>query len=816
MKRKNSRIERRLSVSQVYIIGMLAFVWMAGACFGATWYVRPDDGAYGNEDGTSYNDAFDGFSDIVWGSGGVEAGDTLYICGTHLSDKMAVGASGSSGSPITIRGDYASDPGVIDGSEDVKSETWTMDGAGKWYYANGYSNYVLINDKFCKQVDDLADMDTAGEWYYSNPNVYIYSASDPSTNAAYSSIRVGHWSREYGIKIDGKSYITVQAVTFKRIETRKSNYATDQGAILLNDSPHCIVKDNHVIQCGRSIMVAGESDYAVVEDNLIEKQFARLSSVYRYSRSIFSVSNNVTIRRNTIDALITFYDDSTLRAGCGIDLQIHNYPDYYCYQTQVYRNEVSNVDWWGIRCQQMITNTGIREVDLHIYENYVYDSYQAGDSTGEEDGIAAGCNEGDADNHFTGINIYRNIIKNFANTGVSICNYWDDSRIYENLIIRSGGHTAEEGGAGIYLSSRQSNCDVYNNTIYDSYGDAIVIWKGRSGGDGYDIRNNIISGVSYNQNGHGKAVYVGGLVTDPEGYNTAVTGGYNCFYDIDGDPDTVNFTNTNGTTSDSLFADASNGDFRLLTNSPCKNTGDDVDIETDIEGNPVDANPDMGCYEVIDDAVELYLKLDDGSGLTALDETDNENDGTLTGLDSGDAWVAGYSGDAVEFNGSWSERIDCGNDASLMGHTEYSLSVWVNLNSDTFGDSNRNIIMNYDGSGPEGYLLRVGSSDTISFAQCSDGAVWNANLHVSTDYPHDDEWHHVAVTFTYSGGVATSKLYLDGVLVDTGTDTCTPDFATTDCNFDIGSGIYDGAMDEVRMYSRALTAKQIWNLAKSW
>lgn len=80
-----------------------------------TWYVRPIGAEYGAEDGTTYETAFDGFAGITWGVGGVVAGDTLYVCGTH-SEEMIVGASGSSGSYITIRGDYPTDPGIIDDS----------------------------------------------------------------------------------------------------------------------------------------------------------------------------------------------------------------------------------------------------------------------------------------------------------------------------------------------------------------------------------------------------------------------------------------------------------------------------------------------------------------------------------------------------------------------------------------------------------------------------------------------------------------------------------------------------------------------------
>ena len=73
----------------------------------ADWFVRPSGGSYGLEDGADYANAFDGGSDVVWGVGGVTAGDTLYICGEHTS-LIDVRASGTPGDRITLAGDCSS------------------------------------------------------------------------------------------------------------------------------------------------------------------------------------------------------------------------------------------------------------------------------------------------------------------------------------------------------------------------------------------------------------------------------------------------------------------------------------------------------------------------------------------------------------------------------------------------------------------------------------------------------------------------------------------------------------------------------------
>lgn len=83
----------------------------------ATWYVRPNTSHSGTRNGTSYATAWGGWSEIVWGVGGVVGGDTLYVCGAHSysAANASVGTHGGSSTATicTIRGDYAGDPGSI-------------------------------------------------------------------------------------------------------------------------------------------------------------------------------------------------------------------------------------------------------------------------------------------------------------------------------------------------------------------------------------------------------------------------------------------------------------------------------------------------------------------------------------------------------------------------------------------------------------------------------------------------------------------------------------------------------------------------------
>lgn len=81
----------------------------------ANWFVRPTGAHANTQNGQSYNNAWCGWTAIVWGTGGVVAGDTLYVCDSHTyAAILTLGAAGSSDSiRITIRGDYEGHSGVI-------------------------------------------------------------------------------------------------------------------------------------------------------------------------------------------------------------------------------------------------------------------------------------------------------------------------------------------------------------------------------------------------------------------------------------------------------------------------------------------------------------------------------------------------------------------------------------------------------------------------------------------------------------------------------------------------------------------------------
>ena len=100
-------------------IFLVLLVLRLNTSLAADYYVRPSGGSYGDEDGSSYATAWDGFTNINWQT--VDEGNgKLFVAGTH-NEQMTIGASGEDSTPIhiisciTANGASTDDAGTIDG-----------------------------------------------------------------------------------------------------------------------------------------------------------------------------------------------------------------------------------------------------------------------------------------------------------------------------------------------------------------------------------------------------------------------------------------------------------------------------------------------------------------------------------------------------------------------------------------------------------------------------------------------------------------------------------------------------------------------------
>lgn len=198
-----------------------------------------------------------------------------------------------------------------------------------------------------------------------------------------------------------------------------------------------------------------------------------------------------------------------------------------------------------------------------------------------------------------------------------------------------------------------------------------------------------------------------------------------------------------------------------------------------------------------------HWKLDESSGTTASDNAGG-NDGTLISMNPGSDWVTGKVDGALDFDGS-NDYVDCGNGVSLsLTGTSITVIAWVRWDSN---DSWSAIAMKTSsGSWTNGYGLYAHSNGTVNFYVTR----WNQNR-ASASFAADGAWHHVAGTYDGS----SVRIWVDGV---EGTpDAYTGNITDAADSFEIGRGAsnsynFNGSIDDVRVYNRALTPTEVQTL----
>ncbi len=191
---------------------------------------------------------------------------------------------------------------------------------------------------------------------------------------------------------------------------------------------------------------------------------------------------------------------------------------------------------------------------------------------------------------------------------------------------------------------------------------------------------------------------------------------------------------------------------------------------------------------------------------TALDRSGNGNTGTLTSMNRSTSIDGGVLGQALIFDGS-SDYVDMGATPSSLNLTgSLSVSAWIK--PDTFGGGDRGRIVDSGGAGTDGFAFNVddfNGTDALGFFPGT-GPLTSNNSVITLGV-----WQHVAVS--YNGTTAT--FYVNGVSV--GSDTGSPPLSTS-ANFLIGDRAvnndrqFDGLIDDVRVYNRALTAEEVKQL----
>lgn len=216
----------------------------------------------------------------------------------------------------------------------------------------------------------------------------------------------------------------------------------------------------------------------------------------------------------------------------------------------------------------------------------------------------------------------------------------------------------------------------------------------------------------------------------------------------------------------------------------------------------------------INDGLIGYRQCDERDGATVLDRSGNNNHGLLINATRSD----GIYGEAVELRGSDDSHINVPGSVSLNSLTDQiTVTAWVFPNVAPQGFKvvvSRQVgtVLHPDqfylGFGPENggmhYKWHLGTEDG--------GTLREGDIYRGT--PDDNHWIHLAGT--YDGSIM--RLYVDGVEI--GSQPLTGNIRVDDNPVTIGGeengaepqvvdGEFEGLIDEVRLYNRALNASEI-------
>jgi hypothetical protein len=195
----------------------------------------------------------------------------------------------------------------------------------------------------------------------------------------------------------------------------------------------------------------------------------------------------------------------------------------------------------------------------------------------------------------------------------------------------------------------------------------------------------------------------------------------------------------------------------------------------------------------------------------ASDASGNGNGGTLV---NGATFATGKTGQALSLNGSDQfVRIGDPADGDLdMGTGNFTICAWVKTGAHTA--SNGIIVGKRGSSANVGYDVRIASGKLGLYLKDADDGSHGVYQSTSATYS-DNAWHHVAVVVNRSGN---AQFYKDGAA--DGTAGVSSHSASLDNGLDLnigisssdgstGGGDFNGLIDGVQIYKRALSAGEI-------
>jgi len=183
----------------------------------------------------------------------------------------------------------------------------------------------------------------------------------------------------------------------------------------------------------------------------------------------------------------------------------------------------------------------------------------------------------------------------------------------------------------------------------------------------------------------------------------------------------------------------------------------------------------------------------DSSGIALYELEGNANDSGRFGSGAID------SGQSAVFNGS-SSKIETS--LTQTNTSAWSWSFWVNVSAKPSSGNIAAILSNMNGSSPFAGVAFLIDSPNFGFASGGSG-IWTSNI----VNPNLNQWYHIVITYD---GTNTITPYVDGTSYGAITHTPANGNNLTIGDSDLSSwGSFNGKIDQVRIYSSALSASDV-------
>jgi len=289
------------------------------------------------------------------------------------------------------------------------------------------------------------------------------------------------------------------------------------------------------------------------------------------------------------------------------------------------------------------------------------------------------------------------------------------------------------------------------------------------------------------------------VILSVQANETNVIVNFNEALDAQSATDLANYGISNGVTIFEALLDQSNKTVTLTTSSHTEGTVYNLSVSAveDSSGNAMALTEVIYSPVLSDPDLITHWTLDEGIGTIASDATGNGNDGVLV---NGPVWTSGILNGALLFDGQNDHVVVDSSPLDMNTWNAISVGAWIK-NDVGAGAGTDDIVSYWNYPSSRSWVLTHHKNDRYFWEIMGKGFVTGGT--VSGDWTH--------VMGTYDGG--TMRLYVNGVQVGSA-GGLSGNLPASTANVIIGSqangsNYFDGIIDDVQIYHRALSDSEI-------